>query len=387
MMTPQEEELVTELKEKIEKYEEILKETLEEKKSMTKVMAGPFVFEGKKFYRTGSSTESVMMFVWEDSPYGTDIKSDIEKDTEVIVVGQAIISLVPEELEIKKEDLSFDLIDWSAVGGLKSQIADIREAVETPITNAKLAGEFGVEVVKGILLHGAPGCGKTLIAKAIASTILKSSKADPESFIYLKGASLLSKWVGETEQSISRIFKNAREYYKKTGQKAVLFIDEAEALLNTRGSRKSSDVDLTIVPTFLSEMDGLEGDNPIVILGTNLPGNLDPAIMREGRIDIKIEIKRPNNTDAIDIFEIHLNKLLLHDKAKDLAIHGAKQLYSCMTLLPHVSGAMIETISKDAGRVAMTRFLANKKDKKGITLADIDHSIIKVKDGHTKATV
>lgn len=386
-MTPQEEEVVKELNEKIANYESILEETLAEEKSMTKVLAGPFEFDGKKFYRTGSTDKSLMMFVWETSPYGTDITTDIPKDTEVIVVKQAIISLVPEELEIKKADLSFDLIDWNEIGGLKSQIADIRNAVELPINNAALAEEFGVECTNGILLWGPPGCAKTLIAKAIASTILKSAKADPESFIYLKGASLLSKWVGETEQNISKIFKNAREYYKKTGTKAVLFIDEAEALLNTRGSRKSSDVDMTIVPTFLSEMSGLEGDNPIVILATNLPDNLDPAVIRPGRIDLKIEIKRPNNKDAIEIFEIHLSKMLTHDKVPDLSAHGAKFLYSFMTLLPHVSGAMIETISKTAGSKAMTRFMTGKKEKKGILKKDLEESINAISLSYAKTTV
>ena len=140
-----------------------------------------------------------------------------------------------------------------------------------------------------------------MIAKAIASQIIKASGGDHEAFQYVKGAELLSKWVGEAEARIANMFRKSRDYSKRTGNRAIIFMDEAEAMLGTRGSRKSSDVDTTIVPTFLAEMDGFDENGPFILLATNLPNALDEAVTREGRIDSKIPVMRPDYDDVIEI--------------------------------------------------------------------------------------
>lgn len=379
-------EKVAALKEQVEQYEEMLQKTLEEKKSIYKVVAGPLDVEGTKFYRvnSGSDANGLLVSMWEESPFGIDMSKDLESGTEVIVVGSAIISVIPESLEIKKEKVEFNLIEWDQIGGLKSQVDNIREAIELPLNNQKLAQELGLGDFKGLLLYGPPGCGKTLIAKAIASTILKATKVDPESFVYIKGAELLSSYVGQTEQSIARIFHNARNFSKKSGQRAVVFIDEAEALMPVRGSMRSSDVDKTIVPTFLSEMDGLDKEhNPIMILSTNLPNALDPAITREGRIELKIGINRPTEADSKEIFEIHLKKVKLADKLEDLILHGSKSVFTC-DMKSNISGAMIETVVQSAARKALTRYVSNTKSQKGVTLADLEESIKLINSNYVK---
>lgn len=387
MLTEQEEEMIKGMSAKIEEYEKMLEQVLDDKKSFGKILAGPFEHDGKKFYRVGSGSEAAMVACPPDSLIdGSPIPAILDLETEVVVVGQSIACVVPEELKIIVETPTFDLITWSEIGGLKSQVSRIKEAIEMPLTNAKLAKELGVQPIAGILLYGPPGTGKTLIAKAIASTILGKTKIDPSAFVYMKGGEMLSKYVGESENNIKRAFANCRDYTLRTGEKAVMFIDEAEALLPTRGSRKSSDVETTIVPTFLGEMSGFEGNNPIVVLATNHRKSIDSAILREGRIDIHIEVERPTEVDAKEIFMIHLKKIKTHDKVEDLADYACKALFACPAA-KNVSGAMIETIAKDAIRKTMTRLIATPKSKeKGVTLTDINDAIISINSSYvTKA--
>ena len=224
----------------------------------------------------------------------------------------------------------------------------------------------------GLLLYGPPGCGKTLIAKAIASTILKEINVDADAFVYIKGAELLNMYVGATEERIINIFKNCRNYTKKTGKRSIIFIDEAEAILPARGSRQSSDVDKTIVPTFLSELDGFEGDNPFLMLSSNLPDSIDKAVLREGRIDLKIEIARPTESDSVDIFEIHLKKVKLVGEIKDLCVQSAKYLFEKQK---EISGAKIATCVKMATHHAVNRYINDKNSEKGVTFVDIKKAI------------
>ena len=349
--------------EKLQAYEELLSELTDPKvKREGKILAGPY--DG--YYRVLVGGEEILA------------KSSLfrlKKTDQVIIVDGQIVERLPAGLQqVEEETVDFQRIKWNEIGGMKSQIEAIQKKVEYPILHQQLFKEFKLEPSKGILLYGPPGCGKTLIARAIASTLLSSS-ATKDSFVYIKGGELLSKYVGETEQKIKRIFDSARKLYKKTGTRPILFIDEAEAILPARGSRVSSDVDTTIVPSFLSEMDGLEGNNPFVILATNYKERIDEAIQRPGRIDMKIYIGRPNQEDSIEIFKIHLRKTKVLGDITELAKEAAGHLFSIEMIAEEVSGALIENVVKLATENAIMRKIANSKIASGITMEDIIFAI------------
>ena len=199
-------------------------------------------------------------------------------------------------------------ISYSDIGGLASQIEQIRDAVELPFLHPELYREHGLKAPKGILLYGPPGCGKTLIAKAVANSLAKRARErsgvkDQKSyFLNIKGPELLDKYVGETERQIRLIFSRAREK-ASDGSAVVVFFDEMDSLFRTRGTGVSSDVETTIVPQLLSEIDGVERlDNVIVIGASNREDMIDPAILRPGRLDVKVKIQRPDAEAAADIF-------------------------------------------------------------------------------------
>jgi proteasome-associated ATPase len=363
-----ESETIKELEAKIKELEGILDQVMTSKAVIAKVTAGPFEHEGKSYYRT--SEPSVV--VYDKSLLFKKEKQELKLGMEVMIINTIIVDVIPEQLYAKEPPKNaFKLIGWNEIGGLKSQVSRIKETIETPLKNSALAKEFGLNPIKGILLYGPPGCGKTLVAKAIASMIIKDASADDQSFIYIKGAELLSMWVGFTEQRIIEMFRGAREYGKKTGKRAVIFIDEAEAILPARGSRVSSDVDKTIVPTFLSEMDGFDDHSPIMILSTNLPDSLDSAILRPGRIDIKLEVGRPNQSDVEEIFNIHLGKVKCAKDIKELARIGTEKIFGS-DAKRNVSGAMVETMVKTAAQRALTRVVTNPKtSERGIVEHDI----------------
>ena len=219
-------------------------------------------------------------------------------------------------------------IDYSDIGGLSSQIEQIRDAVELPFLHADLFREHQLRPPKGILLYGPPGCGKTLIAKAVANSLAKQVarvRGDDEKgrsyFLNIKGPELLNKYVGETERHIRLVFQRAREKASE-GTPVIVFFDEMDSIFRTRGSGVSSDVENTIVPQLLSEIDGVEGlENVIVIGASNREDMIDPAILRPGRLDVKIKIERPDAEAARDIFAKYIVPTLpIH--ADDLAEHG-----------------------------------------------------------------
>ena len=203
-------------------------------------------------------------------------------------------------------------IDYDDIGGLAAQIEQIRDAVELPFLHPDLFREHGLKPPKGILLYGPPGCGKTLIAKAVANSLAKKAaemrgaKESKSYFLNVKGPELLNKYVGETERHIRLIFARAREKAGE-GTPVVVFFDEMDSLFRTRGSGVSSDVETTIVPQLLSEIDGVERlENVIVIGASNREDMIDPAILRPGRLDVKIKIQRPDAEAARDIFAKYL---------------------------------------------------------------------------------
>ncbi|MFB7221755.1 proteasome ATPase [Streptomyces sp. NPDC056227] len=222
-------------------------------------------------------------------------------------------------------------IDYDKIGGLGDQIELIRDAVELPYLHPDLFKEHELRPPKGILLYGPPGCGKTLIAKAVANSLAKKvaevtgQPAGKSYFLNIKGPELLNKYVGETERHIRLVFQRAREKASE-GTPVIVFFDEMESLFRTRGSGVSSDVENTIVPQLLAEIDGVEGlENVIVIGASNREDMIDPAILRPGRLDVKIKIERPDAEAARDIFAKYLTPSLpLH--ADDLAEHtGSKE--------------------------------------------------------------
>jgi proteasome-associated ATPase len=218
-------------------------------------------------------------------------------------------------------------IDYEDIGGLSRQIEAIRDAVELPFLHADLFREHELKPPKGILLYGPPGCGKTLIAKAVANSLAKQIakvRGDEHArsyFLNIKGPELLNKYVGETERHIRLVFQRAREKASE-GTPVIIFFDEMDSIFRTRGSGVSSDVENTIVPQMLSEIDGVEGlENVIVIGASNREDMIDPAILRPGRLDVKIKIERPDAEAARDIFSKYiLADLPIH--SDDLAEHG-----------------------------------------------------------------
>ena len=216
-------------------------------------------------------------------------------------------------------------VSWEDIGGLGPQIEEIRDALELPFTHPELYRSYGLRAPKGMLLYGPPGCGKTLIAKAVASSLAASATGDgaqPRSaaFLNIKGPELLSKFVGETERQIRAIFEQARKVAAED-RPVVIFFDEMEALFRTRGTGVSSDVETMIVPQVLAEIDGVESLRNVVIIGaSNREDMIDPAILRPGRLDVKIRVDRPDADGALEILAKHLTADLPLDPA-ELAAH------------------------------------------------------------------
>lgn len=364
-MTYQEE--ISKLRDRIEDYEKILSQLIQAPYS-----DGIIASEEKDgmYLVKKRSGETIILPV---KPQEEGIKLRLFLNTKVLISSNAIIGILPSELQEKETPPHFDFIDWGDIGGLKSQIQKIRDTVELPVTQSRLYKEYGLTPSKGIVLYGPPGCGKTMVAKAIASQLLKDAKLTNDSFIYMKGGEMLSPYVGAAEAAIKAVFDRARQNYKKTKTRSVIFIDEAEAILPRRGSRFSSDVDTTIVPTFLSEMDGFEGNATFIILATNFLGQLDEAVIRPGRIDLSVEIGRPDRNDIEDIFNIYLSNTKTNGNSKQIANDAADILVGANR--NDLSGALIKNIVEKAAIIAIKREVAEPKSPKGIMITDIQNAL------------
>jgi proteasome-associated ATPase len=251
----------------------------------------------------------------------------------------------PEVEELVLEEVPD--ITYREVGGLKDQIEQIRDTVELPYMHRDLFREYQLEPPKGILLYGPPGCGKTLIAKAVANSLAKkvserTGNPDVRSyFLNIKGPELLNKWVGETERQIRLIFQRAKEKSDE-GVPVIVFFDEMDSLFRTRGTGISSDVESTIVPQLLSELDGVESLKNVVVIGaSNREDLIDPAILRPGRLDVKIKINRPDPVAAREIFRIYLSDLTPLDPDEDTGEGDAAG--RIMTLIDATVEAMYST--------------------------------------------
>lgn len=218
-------------------------------------------------------------------------------------------------------------ISYDDVGGLDSQIELITDAVELPFLHKDLYKDYKLAAPKGILLYGPPGCGKTLIAKAVANSLAKKvaevsgDKRAKAYFINIKGPELLNKYVGETERQIRLVFERAREKSEE-GMPVIVFFDEMDSLFRTRGTGISSDMESTIVPQLLAEIDGVEGLKNVIVIGaSNREDLIDPAILRPGRLDVKIKVERPDADAAKAIFSRYFNETLPIDDA-EINKHG-----------------------------------------------------------------
>ena len=268
-------------------------------------------------------------------------------------------------------------IDYSAIGGLINQIEQIRDAVELPYLHPELFKEHQLKPPKGVLLYGPPGCGKTLIAKAVANSLAKKVAArtgqeGKSYFLNIKGPELLNKYVGETERHIRLVFQRAREKASE-GTPVIVFFDEMDSLFRTRGSGVSSDVENTIVPQLLSEIDGVEAlENVLVIGASNREDMIDPAILRPGRLDVKIKIERPDAESARDIFSKYLLATLpLH--ADDLKEFGSDR-DAC------VNGMIRATVERMYTETEENRFLE-------VTYANGDKEVLYFKDFNSGAMI
>jgi proteasome-associated ATPase len=281
----------------------------------------------------------------------------------------------PEVEELVLEEVPD--ISYADIGGLSAQIEAIQDAVELPFLHADLFVEHELRPPKGILLYGPPGCGKTMIAKAVANSLAKrvaekEGRADARSyFLNIKGPELLNKYVGETERQIRLIFQRAREKVSE-GFPVIVFFDEMDSIFRTRGSGVSSDVENTIVPQLLSEIDGVESLKDVIVIGaSNREDMIDPAILRPGRLDVKIKIERPDEDAAREIFHVYLHPgLPLHpDLVKE---HGNEK--TCVDWL------ISETCRRMYAEEAMNRFLE-------VTYANGDKEVLYFKDFNSGAMI
>lgn len=233
-------------------------------------------------------------------------------------------------------------ISYENIGGLQKELEQVRDAVELPFLHPELFSEYKLAAPKGVLLYGPPGCGKTLIAKAVANSIARklghlTGKEVRSYFLHVKGPELLNKYVGESERQVREVFKKAKER-AASGHPVIVFFDEMDALFRTRGTGISSDIESTIVPQFLSEIDGVERLTNVIVIGaSNRQDLIDPAVLRAGRLDVKVKVSRPDVHAAKDIFSKYVTPELPFDPA-DLKRHGG----DAKALVAHVIASTVE---------------------------------------------
>ncbi|MGI9623202.1 MAG: proteasome ATPase [Acidimicrobiales bacterium] len=315
----------------------------------------------------------------------------------------------PEVEELVLEEIPD--VSYADVGGLDQQIEQITDAVELPFLHQELFAEHDLPAPKGILLYGPPGCGKTLIAKAVANSLAKkvpSVAGDDEArsyFFNIKGPELLNKYVGETERQIRLVFQRAREKSEE-GWPVIVFFDEMESLFRTRGSGISSDMESTVVPQLLAEIDGVETLKNVIVIGaSNREDLIDPAILRPGRLDVKIKIERPSEEAAMSIFSRYLTanvpiaaqaidelgggdidkaiRVMIEQTVAEMYFDEERNQFlevtyqngdkETMYFKDFASGAMIENIVRRAKKLAIKRVIGG--GPKGIGLDDLTDSI------------
>ncbi|UCD12232.1 MAG: AAA family ATPase [Nitrospinaceae bacterium] len=295
-------------------------------------------------------------------------------------------------------DDSYQPVTWKEVGGQEKVVEEVRKVIEYPLLHQDILVQMEYQMPKGFLFYGPPGCGKTLIGKAILTEVVrefskKQGKSFQGRFIHVKGPEILNMWLGESERQIREIFKKARKY-KESGHVPFIFIDEAESILGTRHSSRGLNISNTLVPMFCAEMDGVQSlSDTVVILATNRPDMIDPAILRPGRIDRKIKVGRPHREDCKAILNIYLKESLPreHPQFDRMAEPFLDKLYTrtpaqevlVLTLASgefrrlhwcdFISGAILENIVKRAKEKAIERAIAG--ETLAITVDDLTSSL------------
>ena len=315
---------------------------------------------------------------------GTNLKEGEEVFLDAnhkVILGK----LAKRESKLLAED-DFEQVEWSQVGGQDKVKEEIRKVLEYPLLHENILKEMEYQVPKGFLFYGPPGCGKTLVGRAILTEVIKKLSEQENSelegrFIHVKGPEILNMWLGESERKIREIFKKARDY-KEKGQVPFIFIDEAESILGTRQAWRGSNISNTVVPMFCAEMDGIQSlRDTVVILATNRPDLIDPAIIRPGRIDRKIKVRRPNREECKQILRVYLkdglpreyedfdkmaepflDNLFTRNPEQEVLVMtlrsgGNKKMHWC----DFISGATIEGIIKRAKEHAIERAIDGEK--------------------------
>ncbi len=336
---------------------------------------------GKVEIAAGHSTKSVLL--------RKDLKLEVGDRVNLDPAGFMAVRQVPRDKDGEFSVHSNLNVKWDDIGGQPKAVEEVRQAVEWNVQHPEMYQFFGAKPPGGVLLWGGPGNGKTLLVKATFTAICElhgREKADKDGFILVSGPQLLSKWLGESEAGVREIFERNKRYYERTGLPGVIAIDEADAILPRRGSGICSDIRDTMVPQFLSKMDGVDPKMGIVFLLTNRPDALDEAAVREGRCDRHIKVERPSRQTAPEILGIHLRKLPLvgtdatevvgklvesvFDPGRvvyEVAVKGKKDK---MTFGDVVSGATLAAIPERAKALAMARCIKGKTKPDGVRMEE-----------------